>query len=98
MDQRMMALARANEVKDFRAAVRRQLKARELHIADVVEDPPAECRKVPALDLLGWAPRVGSYRAQIILKDLVFGVHTPIGQIDQRRRHELARRLRERVA
>jgi hypothetical protein len=91
----MAALARANEVRDERKTLKQRLKARDLHVADLIEAPPHVVANVPIGDLLRWAPRVGPARARTLLGSI--DASRPVARVGPMRRLELADRLRRRV-
>lgn len=102
LSQPLEALGVANHVRTTRAALRRQVKKGELHVADLLEDLPPECHKMPAVELLSWAPRVGRYRSKLLLKELTFVGTDPerviVGQMHPQKRAALVERCREAVA
>lgn len=65
-DQRMRALVRANEIRVYRAAVKRELAAGEKRFGQVLSDP--DCQTMAIREVLMALPRVGETKTQKVLR------------------------------
>jgi len=61
-EQRLRALAKANEVRSERAQLKRELAAGRIQLARVLDDPPACAENAMLRDLLLALPKVGPSR------------------------------------
>lgn len=98
MQQHMKALQRANEVRQAKAEVRAGIESGRRSLADLLDDPPEVCAKVPIGELLEWAPGVGHFRAMRLLQDdcrrRIVGETLALGQIGEYSRGLIAANLR----
>lgn len=96
VEQHMVALERANEVRLATAAFKRQLKEGEVDPRDVLADVPDLVRKTKVYDFLTWCPRIGRERAWAILRsnpNHPIGPSLPLGRLSERTRLRLAAQL-----
>lgn len=70
MAQREFARQKANEVRLAKAKVKRQIRARERDVRQVVLTPPAHCQRMTISELLDALPRVGRQRAEGICRGI----------------------------
>jgi hypothetical protein len=61
-EQRLRALAQANEVRTARAELKRELASGTIELVEVLADPPPWARTARVRDLLVVLPRIGSVR------------------------------------
>jgi hypothetical protein len=61
-EQRLQALAKANEVRSERAQLKRELAAGRIQLARLLNDPPASAENAMLRDLLLALPKVGPAR------------------------------------
>ena len=92
-EQRLRALAKANEVRLARAQLKRELAAGRIELAQVVADPPtcAQTAKVRALLLV--VPRIGPARADRLLAHRRIAHTKTVGGLSDRQRAELVAAL-----
>ena len=92
-DQRIEALSRANEVRTFRAQLKRDLKAGRVSIGELLRDPPPYLESAKVLDMLLALPTYGRVRATKILNSCRVSPSKTFGGLSERQRTELAGRL-----
>lgn len=95
--QHMQALAHANEIRLARAALKRAIKAGNLHAADIVKDCPDEVATMTASELLCSQQRWGRARARKFLVPMSVNENRELGRLTERQRVEMARRLESRA-
>jgi hypothetical protein len=88
--QHMRALARANQVRLARAALKRRVAIGEVEAADVVLDCPWEAQSMAVADLLMSQRRWGQMRCHKILAQLPVTDHKTLGSMTDRQRRALA--------
>src|SRR6266702_7669525 len=66
-EQRLRALAKANEVRLARAQLKRELAAGRIELAQVLADPPPCAQTAKVRELLLVVPRIGPARADRLL-------------------------------
>lgn len=86
--QNMVALRQANDVKQGRARIRRDLKAGK-RIAAIIRRPPREMQTMVVSDLLRCLPRVHTTSAAKILQTAQVGWARQLGGLTQREREAL---------
>jgi hypothetical protein len=94
MDQRMRALAHANEIRTRRAHLKRDIAAGRVSVYDVLLEPPewAEQMKVGALLLA--VPKYGRVKVNKVLNRCRISPSKTIGGMSRRQRAELVSMLR----
>jgi hypothetical protein len=93
LDQRMDALARANEVRARRAQLKRDLKARRVSIAVLLHHSPPYLETAKVFDIVLALPKVGRVKATKILHSCRVSPSKTFGGLTERQRAELAARL-----
>ena len=90
-EDRAAALAKAGEARKERAEVKRQLKAGETTLAEVVKDAATNVvlAKMAVLDLLRAMPGVGDVRAKQIMERLGINESRRIGGLGTNQRSVL---------
>ena len=68
LDQRRLALARANDVRFRRADLKRNLRTGQVSFVDALTDPPAWLLTATIYELLLEVPRVGPTKAKRMLR------------------------------
>ena len=100
--QCMKALARANEVRLARAALKRQVAAGEREVTEVVSDLPWEARSMALAELLCSQRRWGRARSRKLLNSVGLSEGKRLGTLTERQQGILVRALeaksRERMA
>ena len=92
--QHLRALARANEVRLARAALKRSIAAREVNVATVIAEVPWEAETMNLSELLTAQQRWGRTRTRKLLGSLGLSENKRIGTLTQRQRALLVERLR----
>ena len=95
-DQRMDALARANEVRTQRARLKRDLKAGRVKIHGLLLSPPDYLQTAKVFDLLLAVPKYGRVKVNRILTHCRISPSKTIGGLSERQRNELVSYLRRR--
>jgi hypothetical protein len=93
LDQRMDALARANEVRARRAQLKRDLTARRVSIAVLLHHPPTYPETAKVFDIVLALPKVGRVKATKILHSCRVSPSKTFGGLSERQRVELAELL-----
>lgn len=94
-EQHLRALARANEVRLARAALKRRIAAGDLCVAQVILDSPWEAESMAVADLVESQRRWGRARCRRVLATVPVSESKPVGSLTERQRHALAGALRE---
>jgi len=89
LNQRMDALARANEIRIKRAQLKRDLKAGRLRIHDVIAEPPEEVLTAKVYDVLMAVPRLGRVKSTRLLTQCRISQSKTVGGLSDRQRGEL---------
>jgi hypothetical protein len=83
-DQRLIALAHANEVRTGRRKSKADIRAGRVTVAELLADPPEHMRNATVLEFMLAMPRMGHRTAHRILRrsdvrsDTTFGTITPM--------------------
>jgi hypothetical protein len=93
-DQRLRALAHANEIRTARAHLKRDLKAGRREFVDLLTDPPDEILTMKIIELVLATPQVGRTKANRALVACRVSPTKTIGGLSSRQRDELAGHLR----
>ena len=88
-EQRLRALAQANEVRTARAKLKRELASGKLELVQILADPPACVRTARIRDVLLVVPKIGSVRAGRILAQCRIAHSKTLGGLTDRQRGEL---------
>jgi hypothetical protein len=94
LNQRMDALARANEIRIRRAQLKRDLKAGRLSIHALLNEPPEYVETAKVFDMLLAVPKYGRVKANKILASCRIAPSKTIGGLSERQRRELILLLR----
>jgi len=94
LNQRMDALARANEIRIKRAQLKRDLKAGRLSIHVLLLDPPEYVETAKVFDMLLAVPKYGRVKVNKILAGCRISPSKTIGGLSERQRSELVSLLR----
>lgn len=92
--QRLLALARANEVRMARAHLKREIAAGSIAFAQVLADPPACARTAKVGDLLLSVPGIGPAKTDRALAHCRIANAKTIGGLSNRQRAALIDQLR----
>ena len=93
--QRHSALARANAIRVKRAGLKRDLKAGDRQLADVLQRPAEWVLTAKVHDLLLCVPGVGAVKAAKLLQQCRVSGSKTVGGLSDRQRSELIALLRK---
>jgi len=93
-EQRLGALARANEVRLARAQLKRDLAAGRVALAEVLSEPPACAQTAKARELLLAVPGIGPAKADRALTHCRIAYAKTVAGLSGRQRAELVELLR----
>jgi S13-like H2TH domain len=94
LNQRMDALARANEVRSARAQLKRDLRAGRCSIHSLLLDPPEYLETAKVFDMLLAVPKYGRVKVNKMLLTCRISPSKTIGGLSERQRAELVSLLR----
>ena len=102
LDQKTAALQKANGVRKFRAAFKRNVARMNygmalVTVAEVLEDNPEELRSMPVAELLGAVPRLGRVKVDALLRHAGASPFFTVGMLPERQRRLLVNQLRMRA-
>lgn len=89
LEQRMDALGRANEIRTYRAQLKRDLKAGRLNIHDLLRNPHEKLETMKVFDLLLSVPKYGRVKVKKMLDTCRISPSKTIGGMSERQRNEL---------
>lgn len=93
-EQRERALRRANEIRIARKELKARIKAGEVDVADLIEDPLEFVLSASIGEVVMWTPGVGPWRQRQILSGLV-SPNKKLEALGARTRSFIAMRLRD---
>ena len=96
--QHMQALAKANEVRLARAALKRQVASGQRSAIEVIRDCPWETRSMTIGELLASQRRWGRARARKLVVPLRMSENKELGTLTERQRGILAKALEDKAA
>jgi len=94
LNQRMDALARANQIRTKRAQLKRDLKSGRLSIHSLLLSPPEYVETAKVCDMLLAVPKYGRVKVNKILAHCRISPSKTIGGLSERQRSELVSLLR----
>jgi hypothetical protein len=94
LNQRMDALARANQIRIKRAQLKRDLKSGRLSIHTLLLEPPEYVETAKVFDMLLAVPKYGRVKVNKILAHCRIAPSKTIGGLSERQRSELTSLLR----
>jgi hypothetical protein len=95
LDQRLDALARANEVRSRRAVLKAELKRGDVSVRDVLLNPPDFMLTAKVIDLLMAAPKRGRVKSTRIMEQCRISASKTVGGLSERQRAALLDHLSE---
>ncbi len=95
-NQRLAALARANEIRSQRAQLKRDLKAGRISIQQLLTAPPLYLETAKVSDMLLAVPKYGRVKVNKILHNCRISPSKTIGGLSERQRAELVTLLNHR--
>jgi hypothetical protein len=94
LDQRMEALRRANEIRVRRAQLKKDLKAGDVSIEEILTKPPHYVETAKVVDILMAVPKFGRVKAGRFLNQCRISQSKTVGGLSERQRTELVGLLR----
>jgi hypothetical protein len=92
-EQRLRALAKANEVRVARARLKREVAAGRIELARLVAEPPTCVQSAKVRELLLAVPRIGPARADRLLARSRIAHAKTVAGLSDRQRAELVELL-----
>lgn len=92
--QRREALEKANDIRTYRAELKRDLKARRENARDLLLDPPERLETMRVFDILLATPKRGRTKVNKMLTQCRISHSKTIGGLSERQRGELVSMLR----
>jgi hypothetical protein len=89
LDQRLEALARANDIRIRRAQLKRDLKAGAVRVEDVLAAPPDYLGTAKVFDMLLAVPKFGRVKASRFLNQCRISQSKTVSGLSERQRQEL---------
>ena len=89
LDQRMDALARANDVRVKRAKLKKDLKDGRVKIETILGKPPGYVETAKVIDILMAVPKFGRVKATRFLNQCRISQSKTVGGLSERQRSEL---------
>jgi hypothetical protein len=96
LNQRMVALTKANEIRTARAQLKRDLKAGRISIQKLIMDPPEYLETAKVFDMMLAVPKYGRVKVNKILQTCRISPSKTIGGLSDRQRAELVGLLKRR--
>ena len=96
LNQRMVALTKANEIRTARAQLKRDLKAGKISIQKLIMDPPEYLETAKVFDMMLAVPKYGRVKVNKILQTCRISPSKTIGGLSDRQRAELVGLLKRR--
>jgi hypothetical protein len=93
LQQRRAALEHANEIRSFRAQLKKDVKAGRTDVVLLLLSNEPKLQTMKVFELVKSAPRMGHYKTDRILRRLEISPSKTIGGMTERQRRELAARL-----
>src|SRR5919108_3899924 len=89
LDQRMEALARANDIRVRRAQLKKDLKLGQVQIEEILREPPEYVSTAKVFDILMAVPKFGRVKATRYLNQARISQSKTVGGLSDRQRSEL---------
>lgn len=85
-EQRLAACMKSAEIRGARARLKRAIRGGQLHVVEVLADPPEYALKMKVRDLLMAQPWRGEAKTQMILRSARVSYGKTIGGLSERQR------------
>jgi S13-like protein len=89
LDQRLIALRRANEIRSRRANLKQQLRAGRVPLEEILAAPPDYLATADVFDLLVAVPKIGPVKAARLLTSARVSQSKTVGWLSERQRGRL---------
>lgn len=96
ISQRMEALQTANEVRVYRANLKREIKAGRANLVDLLISPPEKLDTAKLSDFLLAVPKMGRVKVDKMLRTCKISPSKTIGGMSERQRNEIVHYLTRR--
>jgi hypothetical protein len=96
LQQRMDALRNANEIRSYRANLKRDIKAQRISVVDLLIDPPVEVETMKIFDLLLSIPQMGRVKVNKLLMTCRISPSKTVDGMTDRQRAEMVVMMRRR--
>ena len=96
LQQRMDALESANEIRSYRAKLKRDIKVGRTSVVHLLVDPPEEIETMKIFDLLLAMPKMGRVKVNKLLMQCRISPSKTVGGMSERQRDEVVSMLRRR--
>lgn len=93
LQQRMDALETANDVRSYRANLKKDIKAGRVSIVKLLTDPPEKIETMKIFDLLLVVPKMGRVKVNKLLMQCRISPSKTIGGMSERQRTEMVSML-----
>jgi hypothetical protein len=91
-----MALYRANEIRSYRANLKRELKAGRVNIVDLLTNPPEEILTAKVSELMLAAPKLGRVKVDRMMRTCKISPSKTVEGMTDRQLNDLVYALRRR--
>lgn len=88
-EQRIQALERANDIRTYRAELKRDLRAGRRSIIDLLTEPPEKVATMKTFDLLLAVPKLGRTKVNKLLTGCKISPSKTVGGLSERQRREV---------
>lgn len=89
LEQRLEALQRANEIRTKRAQLKKDLKHGDVHISQILSDPPEYIKTAKVVDVLLAIPNCGKVKSAKVLNHCRISPNKTVSGLSERQRREL---------
>lgn len=96
IQQRMDALEVANEIRSYRAILKKDIKAQRVSVVDLLLDPPEDLDTMKIQDLLISVPKLGRVKVNKLLQTCRVSPSKTVGGMSDRQRVEMVAMLQRR--
>lgn len=93
LEQRLVALRRANDIRSDRAVLKRDLKAGRKSVTDLLAEPPEYVLTMKVFDVLLATPKYGRVKVNKTVARCQISPSKTVGGLSERQRGELVRLL-----
>lgn len=94
LHQRMEALQNANEIRSYRANLKRDIKAGRVSVHDILRYPPQKVETMKIFDLMMAVPKLGRTKIDRMFRTCRISTSKTVGGMSERQRNELLILLR----
>ena len=92
----MTALDSANEIRTYRANLKREIKAQRKSVSELLLNPPEKIKTMKIFDLLLVVPKMGRVKVNKLLGQCRISPSKTVGGMSERQREEVVSMMRRR--